>query len=97
MVKGHVQDMRLRFGLVIEAQVPHVLTQSRLHLFSSRRLSFVLFCSVPFHSFPFQADQEMPEQMLACAYVSCLSSAACPLVPEQVLREAEYEGNSMAC
>mgnify|MGYP004180416241 FL=1 len=39
----------------------------------------------------------MPEQMLACAYVSCLSSAACPLVPEEVLREAEYEGNSMAC
>ena len=53
MVKGHVQDMRLRFGLLIEAQ----------------------------------ADEEMPEQMLACAYVSCLSSAACPLVPEQVLRE----------
>ena len=63
MVKGHVQDMRLRFGLLIEAQ----------------------------------ADEEMPEQMLACAYVSCLSSAACPLVPEQVLREAVYEGNSMAC
>ena len=34
----------------------------------------------------------MPEQMLACAYVSCLSSAACPLVPEEVLREAEYDG-----
>ena len=39
----------------------------------------------------------MPEQMLACAYVSCLSGAACPLVPEEVLREAEYGGNSMAC
>ena len=50
-----------------------------------------------FHSTRSQADEEMPEQLLACAYVSCLSSAACPLVPEQVLREAEYEGNSMAC
>ena len=62
----------------------------------------VLFCFVPFYyvvlgSILFQADEEMPEQMLACAYVSCLSSAACPLVPEEVLREAEYEGNSMAC
>lgn len=44
-----------------------------------------------------QAEDELPEQMLACAYVSRLSSAACPLVPEHVLREAEYGGNSMAC
>ena len=28
-----------------------------------------------------EEDEEMPEQMLACAYVSRLSSAACPPVP----------------
>ena len=66
MVKGHVHQMRLRFGLLIQAE----------------------------------GDHEMPEQMLACAYVSRLSSAACPVVPAHVLHEAEngvYGGNSMAC
>ena len=36
-------------------------------------------------------DDEMPEQMLVCAYMSQLSSAICPQLPEQALRAATYE------
>jgi len=62
MVKGHIQHMQLRCGMVIEAQ----------------------------------AEEEMPEQMLMSAYMSRLSSASCPLVPEHALRAATY-ADSMEC